>query len=48
MSAHFKLFLGVPLRVGLYATILCLYGQSISAAIPNAEKLMFEFQKPQN
>jgi hypothetical protein len=36
--------LGVTLRVGLYAAILCLSGQSISAAIPNAEKLKAVFQ----
>jgi hypothetical protein len=30
------IYLGVPLRVGLCATILCLSGQSISTAIPNA------------
>jgi hypothetical protein len=29
--------MGVPLRVGLFATILCLYGQSIFTAIPNAK-----------
>jgi hypothetical protein len=29
-------FLGVPLRVGLSAAMLCLYGQSISTTIPNA------------
>jgi hypothetical protein len=29
--------MGVPLRVGLYATILCLAGQSIFTAIPNAK-----------
>jgi hypothetical protein len=28
--------LGVPLRVGLFATMVCLYGQTISTAIPNA------------
>jgi hypothetical protein len=28
--------LGVPLRVGLCAAMACLYGQPISAAIPNA------------
>jgi hypothetical protein len=28
--------LGVPLRVGLFAAMVCLSGQTISAAIPNA------------
>jgi hypothetical protein len=36
--AHAKIeYLGVPLRVGLFAAILCLSGQRISAAIPNAK-----------
>jgi hypothetical protein len=36
---YFNIFkLGVPLRVGLYAIMACLYGQAISAAIPNAKK----------
>jgi hypothetical protein len=30
-------YLGVPLRVGLFAIMSCLSGQAISAAIPNAK-----------
>jgi hypothetical protein len=37
--------LGVPLRVGLFAAMACLYGQTIYAAIPNArtEKSLSKF-----